>query len=116
VIQIPANANIVVMHDPISFRNGIDGTAAVARLVLRCEPMDGAFFVFRNKLRHMLRILYYDGSGYWLCTKRLSKGRFTSWPEGSGICSPLLVRELQILIWGGDPSSCSFPDLWRKVA
>jgi transposase len=118
MIQIPANANVLVMHDAISFKNGIDGTAAVARLVLKHEPMDGAFFVFRNKLRHMLRILYFDGSGFWLCTKRLSTGRFSSWPEGDGTapCSPLMVRELQSLIWGGDPKSCRFPDLWRRIA
>jgi transposase len=83
VIQVPPNANVVVMHEPISFRNGIDGTAAVARIVLEKEPMDGAFFVFRNKTRRMLRVLYYDGSGFWLC---------------------------------GDPASCAFPDLWRRVA
>jgi len=118
MIQFPANANVLVMHEPISFRNGIDGTAAVARVVLKKEPMDGAFFIFRNKLHHMLRILYYDGSGFWLCTKRLSQGRFSSWPKGDGTspCSPLLVRELQILIWGGDPASCAFPDIWRKIA
>ncbi len=118
MIQIPATANVLIMHEPISFRNGIDGTAAVARVVLEKEPMDGAFFVFRNKRGQMLRILYYDGSGYWLCTKRLSKGCFSAWPKGAGIgrCSPLLARELQVLIWGGDPESCVFPDLWRKVA
>lgn len=118
MIQIPANANVLIMHEPISFRFGIDGTAAVARAVLQKEPMDGAFFVFRNKSRHMLRILYYDGSGFWLCTKRLSKGCFSAWPTGDGTSpsSSLLVRELQILIWGGDPASCSFPELWRKVA
>lgn len=116
MIQIPANANVIVMHDALSFRNGIDGTAAVARLVMKVEPMSGAFFVFRNKQRHMLRILYFDGGGYWLCTRRLSKGTFTAWPEGEGVCSPLLARELQILIWGGDPQSCSFPALWRKVS
>jgi transposase len=118
VIQTPANANVIVMHEPISFRNGIDGTAAVARIVLKVEPMEGAFFVFRNKLRHMLRILYFDGGGFWLCTKRLSRGRFSSWPTGDGTspCSPMLVRELQILIWGGDPSSCHFPEVWRKIA
>lgn len=116
MIQFPANANVIVMHEPISFRNGIDGTAAIARVVLQREPMDGAFFVFRNKLRHMLRILYFDGGGFWLCTRRLSRGRFSSWPKGDGPCSPLLARELQILIWGGDPKSCAFPDLWRRVA
>ena len=116
MIQLPANADVVVMHESISFRSGIDGTAAVARLVLEREPMDGAFFVFRNKQRHMLRILYYDGSGYWLCTKRLSTGCFSSWPKGDDVFSPLLVRELQVLIWGGDPKSCRFPELWRRVA
>jgi transposase len=118
MIQVPANATVVVMHEPISFRNGIEGTAAVARVVLRREPMDGALFVFRNKRGQMLRILYYDGSGFWLCTKRLSKGRFSAWPRGDGTspASGLLVRELQILLWGGDPKSCHFPELWRKVA
>lgn len=118
MIQVPANAEVVVMHQPISFHNGIEGTAAVARTVLQREPMEGAFFVFRNKRGHMLRILYYDGSGFWLCTKRLSKGCFSAWPQGDGASpsSALLVRELQILLWGGDPSSCDFPELWRKVA
>lgn len=118
MIQVPANASVFVMHDSISFRNGFEGLTAVVRLVLQNEPMDGAWFVFRSKSRQMLRILFYDGSGYWLCTKRLSKGRFSAWPSGDGRqpCSPMLARELQVLIWGGDPSSCSFPELWRKVA
>jgi transposase len=82
------------------------------------EPMDGAIFVFRNRRRQMLRVLFYDGSGFWLCTKRLSQGRFRNWPtgDGKGPCSPLLARELQILLWGGDPSTCAFPQLWRNVA
>lgn len=118
MIQIPAQACVFVMHDCVSFRMGIDGMAAVAREVLCQEPMSGALFVYRNRGRHMLRILFYDGGGFWLCTRRLSKGRFQCWPTGDGTapCSPLLARELQVLIWGGDPSTCSFPELWRKVA
>ena len=118
MIQLPANAKVLVMHEPITFRYGIEGTCGVARVALKAEPMDGVFFVFRNRIGQMLRILYYDGSGFWLCTKRLSRGRFSSWPKGDGTApaSPLLVRELQILIWGGDPSSCVFPALWRQVA
>jgi transposase len=117
-VILPATADVVVMHEAISFRNGIEGTAAVARTVLQREPMDGALFVFRNRRRHMLRILYYDGSGFWLCTKRLSKGRFSAWPESNETspASALLVRELQVLLWGGDPAGCDFPALWRKVA
>ena len=118
MIQVPPNATAVVMHDSIDFRKGIDGIVAIVRSVLAREPMDGAIFVFRNRRRQMLRALFYDGSGFWLCTKRLSKGCFSVWPAGDGTspCSPLLARELQILIWGGDPTSCAFPDLWRSVA
>ena len=118
MIQVPAQASVFVMHESVSFRNGIDGMARVARVVLEQEPMSGAFFVFRNKRRHMLRVLFYDGGGFWLCTRRLSKGTFSTWPVGDGTrpCSSLLARELQVLIWGGDPSSCGFPELWRRVA
>ena len=118
MIQIPAQARVLVMHEPVNFRKGIDGMASVARVVLDKEPMDGTFFAFLSKGRHMLRVLFYDGSGFWLCTKRLSKGTFSAWPKGDGAqrCSPLLARELTVLIWGGDPQSCSFPQLWRKVA
>ena len=118
MIQIPAQAKVVLMHEPVNFRKGIEGMAAVARVVLELEPMDGTVFAFLNKGRHMLRLLFYDGGGFWLCTKRLSKGRFTSWPKGDGevLCSGLLARELQILLWGGDPQSCAFPKLWRKIA
>jgi transposase len=118
MIQVPAQASVFVMHEPVNFRKGIDGMAAIAREVLGKEPMSGAFFVFRNRGRHMLRILVYDGGGFWLCTRRLSKGRFSTWPTGDGTtsCSPLLARELQVLLWGGDPSTCSFPELWKRVA
>jgi hypothetical protein len=119
MIQVPAHSTVLVMHEPISFRNGIDGTSAIVRLVLEKEPMNGGLFVFRSKQGHSLRILYYDGSGFWLCTKRLSKGTFNCvWPDGDGNQphSPLLARELQILIWGANPASCPFPELWRRIA
>jgi transposase len=118
MIQVPAQASVFVMHDPVDFRKGINGLSAVARVVLGQEPMSGALFVFRNRGRQMIRILFYDGGGFWLCTRRLSKGRFETWPSGDGTApsSSLLARELQILLWGGDPWTCSFPELWRKVA
>jgi transposase len=117
MVQLPANAIIFVMHEPLSFHTRIDGSCAAVRVILQKEPMDGAFFVFRNKSGHSLRILCYDGSGFWLLEKRLSQGTFNgAWPKGDQPCSMLLVRELQILIWGANPASCQFPDLWRKVA
>ncbi len=119
MIQFAANSKIIVMHDAISFRYGIDKTASIARIVLKNEPMSGAYFVFRSKMGNSLRILHYDGSGFWLCTKRLSCGAFKYWPKGSddqSVSCELLAREMQILLWGGDPYSCHFPEIWRKVS
>jgi transposase len=117
MIQFPANAQVFVMHEPISFHNGIDGTSAIAKLVLKKEPLDGAFFAFRNKRGHSLRLLFFDGGGFWLCTRRLCQGTYNkAWPKGEEPGSALLARELQVLIWGGDPRSVQFPALWRKVA
>jgi transposase len=115
MIQVSASTTIVVMHDPISFRSGIRGTTAIAREVLLQDPMNGSYFVFRSRRGIALRILFYDGSGFWLATKQLSAGTFNKiWPKGDCVSSKILARELGVLIWGGD-SSKVFPDLWRKV-
>lgn len=115
MIQVSASTTTVVMHEPISFRSGIKGTVAIAREVLQQDPMNGAYFVFRSRRGIALRILFYDGSGFWLATKQLSVGTFNKiWPQGSGVSSNILARELGVLIWGGNSSNV-FPDLWRKV-
>jgi transposase len=80
MIQVPASANVVLMHEPVSFRNGINGMVAIARTVLHKEPMDGAIFVFRNRRRQMLRVLFYDGSGFWLVSVRWGASR-RCWSE-----------------------------------
>ena len=119
MIQLPANADVLVMHEPINFHKSFDGTIAIVKTILMKEPMDGGYFVFRNKMGHTLRILCYDGGAYWLCMRRLSIGTFNKvWPKGDGSAaySPLIARELMVLIWGGDPVNCAFPDLWRRIA
>jgi transposase len=64
---------------PVDFRKGIDGLAKVCREVLNFDPFSGYVFIFRNKKGSALKILMYDGQGFWLCQKRLSKGRFIWW-------------------------------------
>ena len=70
---------------PADFRRGIDGFVALCKNELLQEPRDGCVFVFINKARTMIRALSYDGTGYWLMTKRISKGRFTGWPTGQQV-------------------------------
>ena len=118
MIGLAHSLRVFLCTEPADMRRSFDGLAGMTATIIEQDPLSGHLFVFRNRGRHMLRILLYDGGGFWLCTRRLSKGRFKSWPTGDGTapCSPLLARELQVLLWGGDPSTCSFPQLWKKVA
>jgi len=56
-----------------------------------------------------------DGQGFWLCTKRLSQGRFTWWPTAEGASAPLSARELAIVLWNGNPQQARMADDWKKL-
>jgi hypothetical protein len=95
MIQITPQMRILVCVEPVDFRKGIDGLCSVCRRVLEADPFCGALFVFCSKSKSALRILCYDGQGFWMCHKRLSRGRFTQWPHKCRIDA----CELQSLIW-----------------
>jgi len=84
MIQVTPQMRILVAVEPADFRRGIDGLARLCREELAQDPFSGAAFVFRNRRRTSIRVLVYDGQGYWLATKRLSTGRFRFWPAGTG--------------------------------
>lgn len=99
----------------IDFRKGIDGLQAVCRNVIEKDPFSGMLFIFRNRKKTAIRILGYDGQGFWLCTKRLSKGRFSWWPEGGKIACSIEVCDLQALLWNGNPKKANFSKSWKKI-
>src|SRR5208282_3732072 len=76
MIQITVQTRILVAIQAVDFRKGIDGLARVCQQQLQTDPFSGRLFVFRNRRRTALKILAYDGRGFWLCQKRLSRGRF----------------------------------------
>lgn len=115
MVQLTPQSRIFVATQPIDFRKGIDGVAAVCRQVLGEHPLSGAVFVFRNRSATALKLLFYDGQGYWLCTKRLSQGRFQWWPRTEGEHVPLAARELLVLLWNGVPSQARMAHDWRKL-
>ena len=115
MLQLTPHSRILLATEPVDFRTGIDGLAAVCRQVLREQPLSGAIFVFRNRAGTALKLLCYDGQGFWLCTKRLSQGRFHWWPHHEGASSRLAARELQILLWNGYPAQAQMADDWRQL-
>ena len=116
MIQVAPGTPIFVVNQPVSFQCRIKGMVGLCRDVLEIEPMDGAYFVFRNRAGTMLRVLFYDGDGFGLCEKRFSSGRVKGWQNADGSLSTITARELAVLLWHGDPASASFPSLWRPVA
>jgi len=116
VIQITPHMRILVAVEPIDFRAGIDGLAAICTQRLLADPFSGTLFVFGNRARTAIKILVYDGNGYWLCHKRLSSGRFALWSHGEGPARSLQACELQVLLMGGDPSRAAPAPAWRRLS
>jgi transposase len=117
VIQVTPQMRVLVAVEPVDFRRGIDGLAQACRSVLDSDPMSGALFVFRSRRKTSVKLLVYDGQGFWLCQKRLSKGQFGWWPWADGAAgSRLQAHELQVLLSGGDPSQVKAAAVWRPVA
>lgn len=117
MIQVTPQTRILLCLEPVDFRRGIDGLAQLCRAELSSEPFSGAVFVFRNRRATALKLLTYDGQGYWLLQKRLSEGRFTWWPETTGEAArALAVHELQMLLWNGDPDKARAQPVWRPVS
>jgi transposase len=116
LIQVTPQMRVLVSVEPADFRKGIDGIARVCRELLRKDPFSGSVFVFRNKSAKAIKILIYDGQGFWLCQKRLSRGRFRWWPQSSSALTRVLeAHQLTVLLSGGNPSAAEGAPLWRRV-
>ena len=116
MIQLTPHMRILVATEPSDFRKGIDGLARLCRDALNEDPFSGAVFVFRNRRATSVKLIVYDGQGFWLCQKRLSKGRFRWWPDGGEDGSRRLAsHELAVLLQGGDPSGAKGAPTWRRV-
>jgi transposase len=84
-------------------RKGFEGLYGLVRDRLLCDPLSGHVFLFSNAQRNRLKLLFWDGSGLWVCAKRLEKGRFR-WPAEAGeeIKMVLSHEELALLLGGID--------------
>jgi transposase len=117
MIQIAPQLRILVAVEAVDFRNGIDGLARVCTEQLKTDPFSGCMFVFRSRRGTAIKILVYDGRGFWLCQKRLSTGRFRWWPaSATETAKTLEAHELQVLLAAGNPASAQVAPLWRSVS
>jgi len=116
MIQLTPHMRILAAVEPADFRRGIDGLACLCREALHSDPMLGTVFLFRNRRATAIKLLVYDGQGFWLCHKRLSRGRFRFWPSATEGRQVLETHQVQLLLSGGDPgASASVPEPWRRI-
>lgn len=114
MFQLAPQMRILVAAEPIDGRMGIDSLAGLCRQRLAEDPFSGCIFVFRTRRGTSVKLLAYDGRGFWLAQKRLSQGRFKIWPQGPGTCFPLEAHQVQVLLAAGNPNVGAAP-VWRSV-
>jgi len=117
MIQVTAQMRILLAIEPVDFRAGIDGLARVCREKLAADPFTGVVVVFRNRRATTIRLITFDGQGFWLATKRLSSGKFRWWPSAADDAPTmqLAAHQLQVLLWSGNPTAAQVAPAWRQI-
>lgn len=82
MLTFTGSLKVYIALEPQDMRRSFNGLAAAVAGELGDDPLSGALFVFTNKRRNRLKILFWDGTGLWVSAKRLEQGRF-SWPTPS---------------------------------
>lgn len=107
-------AKIYLCLDSVDLRKGYDGLYGLVRDRLEQDPRSGHLFLFTNRTRTRLKALVWDGSGLWICAKRLERGRF-GWPTAPGARSlTMRPEELAMLVNGMDLTQARPRKKWMR--
>jgi transposase len=115
MIGLGSATRVYLAAGATDMRKGFDGLYGMARDQLGIDPLSGHLFVFCNGRRNRLKVLYWDGSGLWICSKRLEKGRF-SWPAQGDDQGRVRMssEELTLLVGGIELSRSRKKEWYRK--
>lgn len=116
MFALSAATKVYLAAGPTDLRKGFEGLCAVVEGVLEEAPLSGHVFLFANSTRTRLKVLVWDGSGLWVCTKKLGRGRY-AWPavgEGESRRVKMSQSELMLLLSGVDLAATKRREWWRK--
>lgn len=118
MIPLGPATHIYLAAGATDLRKGFEGLSDLVRHRFGQDPLSGHLFIFTNRHRTRLKLLYWDGSGLWVCAKRLAKGSF-SWPKTSAEprgALRMVAEELTLLLSGIDLDKTRARPWWRQVA
>ncbi len=110
MIQITPQHQLQIHIEPVDFRKGVDALVGLCRKHLG-SPYSGTIFAFRNKRGIAVKLLVYDGTGFWLCTKRFSKGKLRHWPKS--VDERVCATTMTIILNQGEPTTMA--SAWRQL-
>ena len=110
MIQITTLHRLHLWIEPIDFRKGLDALIGLCRQNIG-SPYDGTVFAFRNKSGIAVKLLVYDGTGFWLCTKRFSQGKLNYWPKS--LDEHICATTMAIILNQGNP--VQMRPAWRPL-
>jgi transposase len=114
VFGIGRATRIYLAPGATDMRKGFEGLYGLVRDRLQCEPLSGHVFLFCNARHNRLKLIYWDGSGLWVCAKRLQKGCF-GWPKArAGEVKVTLTPEEFALLIGGMDLQQAKPRRWYR--
>ena len=115
MLGLGAATRIYVAVGSTDMRKGFEGLYGLVRDQLGLDPLSGHLCLFCNKGRNRLKVLYWDGSGLWICAKRLERGRF-SWPSDGEQSARVTLshEELSLLLGGIDLTRTRRKNWYRK--
>ena len=101
MLTIAPSTKIFLVSGATDMRKHFDSLSAIVTETLKRDPYAGHVFVFCNRRHNRLKILFWDGTGFWVMAKRLERGTF-SWPESKAKTIDLAPEELSLLLGGID--------------
>ncbi len=115
MINLKKDQKVFVAVEPVDFRQGIDRLKQYCKSTIKRDPQSGALFIFKNKRNFSIKILVYDGEAFWLCMRRLSKGKIPWWPvkgrNHRSITKDELTRLIAPQVFAGEVNSND----WKKL-
>jgi len=115
VLLLTPHMKLLLAIEPVDFRKGIPGLMGLCKNHLSEDPFSGTLFAFRNNKKTSVKVLIYDGQGFWLCTKKFSSGKLKWWPNSKNLTSQITSNELQILLAQGIPVNAKLGKDWVPI-